>query len=199
MPPKNADATPGNKLLRMFNILMCDARRHYQVDLAERLQCSPQTVMRLAETIESVIGENFHQGLESRRKWYQMRTTSSRHLGLQFEELRYLSVCRDLAAPTLPEPVRRRVDETILNLSILMPIRARSAGPAPAAAAFLFFQGRITTPRTSTPSTPSCEPPRNGASASCATRPQSCRAQGAPLRPGRIVSMSGALYILGRE
>jgi len=199
MPRKKDDATPGNKLLRMFNILMCDARRHYQVDLVKRLQCSPQTVMRLAETIESVIGENFRQGLENRRKWYQMRTTSSRHLGLQFEELRYLSVCRDLAAPTLPEPVRRRVDETILNLSILMADQGRAALDQLQQPQLSFFsKGRIDY----TPHFDIIDALMRAAEERriCLVRYKAgSRAEPKEHRfaPGRIVSMSGALYILG--
>ena len=107
-PKKDQDSTPGVKLLRMFRKLMLDGRRHFQVDLADELQCSSQTVIRL------------ESGLESRRRWYQIRTISRSCLGLDFEELRYLSVCRDLARQTLPEQIRNRVDDTIFNLSLLM-------------------------------------------------------------------------------
>jgi hypothetical protein len=119
-PKKDQDSTPGVKLLRMFRKLMLDGRRHFQVDLADELQCSSQTVIRLAAEIESVIGASLESGLESRRRWYQIRTISRSCLGLDFEELRYLSVCRDLARQTLPEQIRNRVDDTIFNLSLLM-------------------------------------------------------------------------------
>lgn len=121
MPPKkDPDSTPGVKLLRMFRKLMLDGRRHFQMELAEEFQCSSQTIIRLAGEIESVIGACLESGLKNRQRWYQIKTVSRSRLGLDFEELRYLSVCRDLAGPTLPEQIRERIDETIFNLSVLM-------------------------------------------------------------------------------
>ena len=121
MPNKiNTDATAGHKLLEMFRTLMLDGRRHFQVDLAAEYQCSPQTIGRMAAEIESVIGPSLESGLEKRRRYYQIRSVSRRALPLEYEELRYLNICRDLAAHILPEEVARRVDNTLLNLSILM-------------------------------------------------------------------------------
>lgn len=121
MPPKkDPDATPGVKLLRMFRKLMLDGRKHFQTDLAEEMCCSPQTILRLAAEIESVIGISFEYGSEKKRRWYQIKTISRSRLGLDFEEIRYLSICRDLAAVSLPEQVLKRIDDSIFNLSILM-------------------------------------------------------------------------------
>ena len=121
MPPKiDPDATPGIKLLRIFQKLMLDGRRHYQTDLAEEFQCSAQTIIRNIGEIESVVGASLEHGLENRRRWYQIRTISRSRLGLDFEELRYLSVCRDLAGATLPDQIAKRVDRTIFELSVLM-------------------------------------------------------------------------------
>ena len=121
MPNKiNTDATAGQKLLEMFRRLMLDGRRHFQTDLAAEYQCSPQTIGRMAAEIESVIGPSLESGLENRRRYYQIHSVSRRALPLEYEELRYLSICRDLAVHILPEEAARRVDNTLLNLSILM-------------------------------------------------------------------------------
>jgi len=121
MPNKiNTDATAGQKILEMFRRLMLDGRRHFQTDLAAEYQCSPQTIGRMAAEIESVIGPSLESGLENRRRYYQIRSVSRRALPLEYEELRYLNICRDLAAHILPEEAARRVDNTLLNLSILM-------------------------------------------------------------------------------
>ena len=76
--------------------------------------------MRLITEIEGVIGANLVTGLEKHRRWYQIRSISRNMLGLDFEELRYLSVCRDLAAPYLSEEVKSRIDNSIFNFSMLM-------------------------------------------------------------------------------
>ena len=114
------DATTGTKLLRLFQRLMLDGRRHFQRDLAEWLNCSAQTIIRLTGEIEGVIGTSLQSGLEGHRRWYQICPASRRNLGLDFEELRYLRICRELAEPFLPEQVRRRVDESIFRFSLLM-------------------------------------------------------------------------------
>lgn len=121
MQPKlNADATTAEKTLRLYQKLLLDGRRHFQIDLAEYLNCSVQTVMRLIAEIEGVIGACLVTGLEKHRRWYQIRSISRNMLGLDFEELRYLAICRDLAAPYLSEQVRQRVDGNIFNFSMLM-------------------------------------------------------------------------------
>lgn len=117
---KQDDASKNNKLLRLFQRLMLDGRRHYQSDLAEWLNCSRQTIIRLVGEIEGVIGTSLESGMDEHRRWYQIRSISRSRLGLDFEELRYLSICRDLAAPYLPDQVRERVDESIFNFSLLM-------------------------------------------------------------------------------
>jgi predicted DNA-binding transcriptional regulator YafY len=138
------DTSPGVKLLRFFRKLMLDGRRHFQVDLARELSCSPQTIIRMVDDIQSVIGVSLDTGLENRRRWYQIKTISRSRLGLDFEELRYLSVCRDLAIPMLPEQVRSRVDETIFSLSMLMADQAFSVREKLRQPQFNFFsKGRI--------------------------------------------------------
>jgi hypothetical protein len=145
MPHKrDQDSTSGVKLLRLFRKLMLDGRKHFQTDLAEYLSCSPQTVIRLTGEIESVIGASLESGLEKHRRWYQIKTISRSRLGLDFEELRYLSVCRDLAASSLPEQVRNRVDDTIFNLSLLMADHAYAEREKAQKAQFTFYsKGKI--------------------------------------------------------
>lgn len=116
----DADATTAQRALRLYQKLLLDGRRHYQSDLAEYLACSPQTVMRLIAEIEGLVGASLITGLDRHKRWYQIRSISRNRLGLEFEELRYLAICRDLAAPYLSNEVRERVDQSIFNFSLLM-------------------------------------------------------------------------------
>jgi predicted DNA-binding transcriptional regulator YafY len=122
MPKKiSTDYNASEKVLRMFIKLLTDGRRHFQADLAEEFQCSPQTIGRLAAEIESAIGISLESGIENRRRYYQIRSLKNRGvLQPKYEELRYLSICRDLAEHILPEEVAKRVDKTIMGLSVLM-------------------------------------------------------------------------------
>ncbi|MDE5832823.1 MAG: WYL domain-containing protein [Desulfovibrio sp.] len=119
-PKLDADATTAEKALKLYQKLLLDGRRHYQRDLAEWLNCSPQTIIRLIADIESVAGACLVSGLDKRRRWYQIKSVSRNRLGLDFEELRYLAICRDLAAPYLPEEVKERVEHSLFNFSMLM-------------------------------------------------------------------------------
>ena len=111
MPIKHDDATTGEKLLRLFQRLMLDGRRHFQQDPAEWLNCSQQTVIRLTAEVEGVIGTRLQMGIEGRRRWYQIVPVSRRDLGLDYAELRYLRLCRELADPYLPQQIKTSVDE----------------------------------------------------------------------------------------
>ncbi|ADD69322.1 conserved hypothetical protein [Denitrovibrio acetiphilus DSM 12809] len=193
MPKKHdQDATSGVKLLRMFRKLMFDGRKHYQVDLSEDLNCSPQTISRMAFEIESVLGINFESGIEDRRKWYMINSSKRSSLGLDFEEVRYLSLCRELSSGILPEPVLKRIDETILRLSVSM---ADNSGGNQLS---FFAKGRIDY----TLHIGNIEKLIKAAEnklvcivqyvASMRTEPIEHR-----FLPGQIVSMSNALYVLG--
>ncbi len=120
MPKKiDPDSSPGTKLLGVFRKLFVDANRHYQADLAKEFVCSAQTIMRIIRDIEDVFGEIVETGTEKHRRWYRMKSKINRP-GLDYEELRYLSICHDLASPLLPDSISRRVNETIFNLGVLL-------------------------------------------------------------------------------
>ena len=119
MPRKlDEDATTGNKLLRLFRKLMLNRSRHYMSDLARELKCSPQTVGRLMQEIENELGAQIESGMEAHKKWYRFASHNVNSLGFDTEEIRYLSICRDLADPYLSEDIKERIDKTILNMSI---------------------------------------------------------------------------------
>ncbi|MDR1298245.1 MAG: WYL domain-containing protein [Deltaproteobacteria bacterium] len=200
MPPKkDPDSLPGVKLLRLFRKLMLNGRRHFQTDLAAELECSPQTIIRLVSDISAVIGTSLDSGLENRRRWYQIKSINRSRLGLDFEELRYLSICRDLAASSLPDQVRNRVDETIFNLSMLMADADYAHREDVQKTQFHFFsKGRIDY----TPHFEKIDDLGKAAEeklvcvvsykASGNTQSKEHR-----FAPGNIISMNGALYALG--
>ena len=121
MPKKyDGDATNRNKLLKLFCKLMVEGKKHYLSELSLEFNCSPQTILRLISTIEAEIGINLETGKEGVRRWFQIGFISRSRLGLDFEELRYFAICRDLAEPYLSEQVKKRIDESLFNFSLLM-------------------------------------------------------------------------------
>ncbi|MBQ9274753.1 MAG: WYL domain-containing protein [Succinivibrio sp.] len=97
---------------------MLNRGRHYQSDLADYLRCSPQTVIRMIGEIEAEIGLALESGTDNRRRWYEIKPSGRNTLALNYEELRYLAICRDLASTTLPKEVLKRVDESLLKLAM---------------------------------------------------------------------------------
>ena len=145
MPCKqDPDTTYGNKLLKLFRKLMLDGKRHYQTELATEMQCSPQTIIRLMKDIEDVITCNLQRGFEQRKRWYQIKTLKINSLGLECEELRYLSLCKELASGTLPSEVLERIGQSILNLSMsLADIDTSWKKPHPGQCFTFYSKGKI--------------------------------------------------------
>jgi len=115
------DALPRDRLLTLYQRLTLDVRPHFQSDLANDLGCSPQTVARLIDTVERHLGKDaeIERGLEGRRRFYRVRSrTEAKALGYSFEELRWLAIGRDLAAPILPPGVAERIDCTLAALAL---------------------------------------------------------------------------------
>jgi hypothetical protein len=179
---------------------MLDGRRHFQVDLAKELECSPQSIIRMVGEIGSVVGDKLESGLETRRRWYQIKTIARKSLGLDFEELRFLCFCRDLAVNVLPERVLERVDGTILNLSMLMADQSFAVREKLSTAPrFDFFsKGRIDY----SPHYDKIELFLRAAEEKRVIKVV-YKALGLSstreflFAPGRIVSMSGAIYVIG--
>ena len=123
MPPKrNPDSKYGTQLLRLFLKLMMDGKKHFVQDLEDELESSRPAVGRMAECIEDVLGHQLEIGYGYRgKKYYQITTCRNRQsLGLDFDEIRYLSLCKELAASILPKDRLEKIESTIFNLSCLL-------------------------------------------------------------------------------
>jgi hypothetical protein len=99
---------------------MFDSDKHYQQDLADFLGCSPQTVIRLTSEIELVVGKSLVKGMDSHKRWYQLKPINPLARGLGHLELWYLGLCRDLASHMLPAQVLSRLDRSIMDLSLII-------------------------------------------------------------------------------
>lgn len=123
MPRKlNDRVSARDKLLTLYQRLtLVVGRRHFQTDIASDLGCSPQTVACLISVIEQHLGKQveIESGLEGRRRYYMLRSKSQeKTLGFSFEELSYLAVCRDLAAPFLSQAAGERINQSLTTLAL---------------------------------------------------------------------------------
>ncbi|MBR4747681.1 MAG: WYL domain-containing protein, partial [Desulfovibrio sp.] len=167
---------------------------------SSRLNCSPQTSIRLMREIEAVVGDSLEFGRDGHRRWYRFKPKQSNRLGLNFAELDFLSVYRDLAAPFLSSEDRERIDTSLFNFSMLLADPSYQAGTTRGAKAQFVFtsKGRIDYTGHYETLERLAKALRNSLiclvrykKAGAAEEREHCFA------PGRIVSMNGALYVLG--
>ena len=199
MPPKISDALPSEKMLVLYQLLTLVAGKHYLGVIAALLGCSAQRIAPMIQIIERYIGKDafIESGLDGRRRYYQLRSKATESaLGFKFEELRYISMCRDLAAPFLPEGVADRINRSLTQLALYLgdangyslsgaPIGFRSKG-------FIDYASHLGT---------------IGILRQAIAKQQVCRvvykAGGRQAEstyryaPGRILAMSGTLYVQG--
>jgi hypothetical protein len=197
--PLSDYALPRDRLLTLYQRLTLDGRSHFQSDLARDLGCSPQTVARLIEVVEQHLGRDaeVERGLEGRRRFYRIRTKAEKNgLGFSYEELRWLAVGRDLAAPILPASVAERIDRSLASLALNL----GEANGAASVGRTISFHGKgyiDYTPHLQTISTM-----RRAISSR-----EVCRVSYTPVgeqlvrtyryAPGHILAMSGTLYVQG--
>ncbi|OCG58805.1 hypothetical protein A9G41_10365 [Gilliamella sp. Nev5-1] len=140
---KDPNVSAGQKLLKMYHILLSENKPHYQSDLVKALNCSPQTVIRLAFEIEQANPECFQTGTEKNRRWYRLQARHKNTLGLDYQELQYLSICQELSKPFLPEEVIKRIDKILLQFSMLL-LESDSAKCSPMSKSIVFLsKGQI--------------------------------------------------------
>ena len=121
MVKKDADSTAADKVLRLFRILLSSDQRWFLFHLAEKLNCSSQTVLRLAAVIEREMGESLQTGKEGKFRWFRLIPKAhAGRLQLNVRELRYLEICRDLAEPYLPTQMLQSTDRDLRKLALFL-------------------------------------------------------------------------------
>ena len=113
----NQDAGPSEKLLTLYTLLLFGNRGMTLGEIAEELDCSRQSVLRLVRKLEaSRFGKLLHckRGRES---VYQLDKPSTPRLSLDAEGLRQLALCRDFLAHMLPDAVRGHLNATLRQAS----------------------------------------------------------------------------------
>lgn len=104
LPAKISDKTPGEKLLALYTLLMLqDGRPISLASLAEALQCSKQTILRLLNQLEA---SGFGKLLEPERRgkefFYKLAVNKDEILNVGAKELAHLNLCRNLLMHFLP-------------------------------------------------------------------------------------------------
>ena len=115
------DSTATDKVLRLFRLLLSSDKQWYLPELADHLNCSPQTVLRLSESIEREMGESLQTGKDGKYRWYRLVPKSRPgRLALPKEELRLLEICQDLTEPFLLKSSLDVAEQDLQKLALLL-------------------------------------------------------------------------------
>jgi len=115
---KNPDASPGEKLLALYCFLLYSHREMSLSELAEKLECSKQTIGRLINQLEAAPYGKVIRYPRGREAYYSLARPEKNlpQLPLDAEGLAQLALCRDFMIHLLPADMQQKINQT-LNLS----------------------------------------------------------------------------------
>lgn len=103
------------RLLQLY-LLMSDGERYTLTQLAQRCECSRQTVLRLIEELDSITGVKIVKWKEGRNRCFQLRSRKSMStLALDADAIRYLVLCQYIVQHMIPEPVRQQLERRLMR------------------------------------------------------------------------------------
>jgi predicted DNA-binding transcriptional regulator YafY len=115
-------ASPSEKILGLFSLLLFTGERYSLTRLAGLLGCSKQSVLRMIEQIEHSNEAQVESWLEGGQRWFRMRTPPNRpHVALPPESIQYLVLCKELVWHMLPQAMRREIDSALHKATVLLP------------------------------------------------------------------------------
>ncbi len=127
---RNPYLTPGLRLLNCY-ILLCSGNRAYTLGrLAEILQCSRQTVLRMMGQIALLPGVELESWIDHGERRYQVKPQQRmRVVSLDIESIRHLLLCRDIVRHLLPAPLQEEIRHTIGAATVLLAERGEDMQP----------------------------------------------------------------------
>jgi len=108
----NPDATSSRKMLQLYVLLSFSGRKHTLTSLAERLQCSKATIIRLIADIE--LSESIETGKDGRERWYRLNKIKKNIVhNFAHEDIQGLVFCRDVIRGLLPDGILDQLTKSI--------------------------------------------------------------------------------------
>ena len=116
MPQKrDTDTTYGQKLLKLFGILLFSQRKYSLTELSKQLNCSKQTVIRLVDDINSYQEVVVHNEMRGNRKYYHVKRPNWTKAPVPITpvELQILQLCRAFSEHLLG---KEQIDQAALAI-----------------------------------------------------------------------------------
>ena len=118
----NRDVTPSERLLALYSMLLFSGRTVSLTELARELECSKQTVRRLADQMEASPFGKLLRGMRGREVTYHLeRPAAMPKISLDPEGLQQLALCRAFLCHLLPKSMQKTMDAALLQASAYLP------------------------------------------------------------------------------
>lgn len=122
MSVHDSDATPSQRVLGLYSLLLLSGREYSLSQLAEMFGCTKQTVLRMADQVEAFCGMNLERSIKGRQRMYRIRAPRQRpHVSLSPEDIQHLLLCRDLVMHLLPKGMGNQLFDVITRTTVLLP------------------------------------------------------------------------------
>lgn len=110
------------KLMKMYGLLLFHGRKFSLKQLARELDCSKQTVLRLAEQIGSSYAVKLETNKSGRERYFWIKTPYLQpKVSLESEDIQYLVMCADMMQHVLPEGISEKLTDIIAKTTTLLP------------------------------------------------------------------------------
>lgn len=122
MPSKiDQSASPTQKILNLFSLLLFTGRKYSLTQLANILECSKQTIGRITEELALTRGINLKTWMENGQKWFQIESSPRPHVSLSPREIQLLGMCKQLVLHLLPRGISEEVEGALNKTTALLP------------------------------------------------------------------------------
>jgi len=107
----------GEKLIGLFVRLLFSGERHSLTELAQMLDCSKQTVLRLIDNIRKSYGINIEETKQGNRSFYQIRkpVASLKNIPLTEAELQSLLMCKSFTQHLIGKKLYEEATQAIFK------------------------------------------------------------------------------------
>ena len=110
------------KLMKMYGLLLFHGRKFSLKQLSRELNCSKQTVLRLADQIGSSYAVKLETNKSGRERYFWIKTPQLQpKVSLESEDVQYLVMCADMMNQVLPEGISEKLQDIIAKTTTLLP------------------------------------------------------------------------------
>ncbi|MFA7164998.1 MAG: WYL domain-containing protein [Desulfoplanes sp.] len=121
MSTSHSDDTPAIKAVKLYNLLLYSGREHSLSQLAKKFNCAKSTVSRHIEALECAFPNTITRKKANGQIFFCFKPPKSvPSTSLDSEELRALALCKQIGDAVLPQTIKDKVENAVLQAATLI-------------------------------------------------------------------------------